>query len=178
MRQMNLPEADDSAVTQYSEGTIQAQHRQIPHGELDIIMRVFARYDIQACTFSKDQAERLALDMPKTVPDNLTIGQVRNHLDTLLICVYQLVKSDLKMYRYWNKAEVPRQWQERREEAVSTFTEWLKALEKFLEDSPTPVNTDEKERTIGAPTANQSCFDHAQHVHRLQARDVLRQLLS
>ena len=151
MRQMNLPEADDTAVTQYSNGTYQAQHRQIPQGELDILMRVFARYDIQACTFSKDDAERLATEMPQTVPapTSLTLEQVRSHLDNLLICVYQLVKSDLRMYRYWNQADVPVQWRDRRQEAISTFSDWLTALEAFLETTSAPLNAEERRGLLG-----------------------------
>jgi Fungal specific transcription factor domain len=149
MRQMNLPEADDTAVTSYSNGTYQNRHRQIPQGELDIIMRVFARYDIQACTFSKDHAERVSLEMPQTVPTSLTLEQVRNHLDNLLICVYQLIKSDLRMYRYWNEANVPSQWRARRQEAVSTFSDWLGALEAFLQQSSTPLNAAERRGLLG-----------------------------
>ena len=149
MRQMNLPEADDAAVAQYSNGTYQAQHRSIPQGELDIIMRVFARYDIQACTFSKENAERLDMDMPRTIPTSLTLEQVRNHLDNLLICVYQLIKSDLRMYRYWNQSDVPRQWRDRREEAVSTFSDWLNAIEVFLEETSAPVNAEERRSLLG-----------------------------
>ena len=149
MRQMNLPEADDTAVAQYSDGTYQAQHRSIPQGELGIIMRVFARYDIQACTFSKDSAERLDIDMPQMIPTTLTLEQVRNHLDNLLICVYQLIKSDLRMYRYWNQSDVPRQWRDRREEAVSTFSDWLNAIEVFLEKTSAPVDADERRSLLG-----------------------------
>lgn len=149
MRQMNLPEADDTAVASYSNGTYQAQHRSIPQGELDIIMRVFARYDIQACTFSKESAERLDTDMPQTMPTSLTLEQVWNHLDNLLICVYQLIKSDLRMYRYWDQSDVPRQWRDRRQEAVLTFSDWLNAIEIFLEKTSAPVNADEKRGLLG-----------------------------
>ena len=149
MRQMNLPEADDAAVAQYSNATYQTSHRQIPKGELDVLMKVFARYDIQACTFSKDNAERVALEMPQAVPTSLTLEQVRNHLDNLLICVYQLIKSDLRMYRYWNQEEVPVYWRDRREQAISTFSEWLGALEAYLEKASAPLNADERRGMLG-----------------------------
>ena len=149
MRQMSRPEADDTALTQYSDGTYQAQHRSIPQGELDVIMRVFARYDIQACTFSKESAERLDVDMPQTIPTSLTLEQVRNHLDNLLICVYQLIKSDLRMYRYWNESDVPRQWRDRRQEAVLSFSDWLNAIEVFLEKTSAPVNANERRGLLG-----------------------------
>ncbi len=149
MRQMNLPAADDTAVTPYSNGTYQAQHRQIPQGELDIIMRVFARYDIQACTFSKDSAERLDMEMPHTIPTSLTLEQVRNQLDNLLICVYQLIKSDLRMYRYWNQSDVPRQWLDRRQQAETTFSDWLNAIEVLLEKTSAPVNAVERRGLLG-----------------------------
>jgi hypothetical protein len=144
IRQMNLPEADDAALTPYSasqQSGTQAVFREIPQTELDELLRVFARYDIQACTFSKDSAERLLAPVnpvPRVLPTNLTLTQVRNHLDNLLVAVYQLVKSDLRMYRYWQAELVPLEWRTRRDEATVTFDGWMMALEDFFQSqSPT-----------------------------------------
>jgi hypothetical protein len=149
MREMNLPEADDTAVSKNSNGTHSTQYRSIPQGELDVLLRVFARYDIQACTFSKPTAERLATELPQEVPTSLTLTQVRHHLDNLLVCAYQLIKSDLSMYRYWDEADVPVQWRERRQDAISTFSEWLAALEAFIDQSTAPLTADERRGLLG-----------------------------
>jgi hypothetical protein len=134
IRQMNLPSADDTSVTPYSPGR-QAQFRAMPQDEVDELLRVFARYDIQACTFSKDHAERLSAHvnhMPRIQPTDLTLSQVRIHLDNLLVSVYQLVKSDARMYRYWRIDAVPVEWQNRRQEALDIFDAWMVALENFF----------------------------------------------
>jgi len=83
------------------------------------------------------------------LPTDLTLEQVRNHLDNLLICVYQLIKSDLRMYRYWNQADVPVKWRERRQVAVQTFSEWLNALEDFLETATAALSADERRALLG-----------------------------
>lgn len=146
MRQMSMPtdprSPDDASIANPSlcsndPGALTVRFREIPEDELDDMLRVFARYDIQACTFSKDVAERLDItsaSRPPSVPVDLTIPQIRTHLDNLLICVYQLIKSDLRMYRYWDIAAVPPQWQQRRTEAIATFSDWLAALEVFFAD--------------------------------------------
>jgi hypothetical protein len=145
MRQMSLPpstttnpptDPSSTAITTYpnQQSSLQVRFREIPEDELDDMMRVFARYDIQACTFSKDRAEPLGTDTTtaRTLPTDLTLAQVRTHLDNLLICVYQLIKSDLRMYRYWDVSDVPQQWQQRRTDAIATFEAWLSGLESFL----------------------------------------------
>lgn len=141
MRQMNLPPSttDETAIATYpsQQPTLQVRFREIPEDELDDMMRVFARYDIQACTFSKDRAEPLSADTvtPRNVPTDLSLAQVRTHLDNLLVCVYQLIKSDLRMYRYWHISDVPIQWQRRRTDAISTFEAWLSGLEAYFATS-------------------------------------------
>lgn len=135
--QMSLPTGDETSLTPYSSNQrSKATFREIPQDELDEILRVFARYDIQACTFSKDHAEPLSTHVghvPRVLPTNLTLSQVRNHLDNLLVSVYQLVKSDLRMYRYWKADSVPIDWQIRRQEAIGTFDSWMEALEDFFQ---------------------------------------------
>ncbi|KIW37776.1 hypothetical protein, variant [Exophiala oligosperma] len=143
-RQMNLPKSDDaSLVTSDSQATF----REIPENEVDELLRVFARYDIQACTFSKDRAERLSthITLPRVLPTDMTLSQVRYHLDNLLVSVYQLVKSDLRMYRYWDADSVPTEWRTQTQEAVKTFDTWMTALEDFFtSNSPRLTNSEIK----------------------------------
>jgi len=139
IRQMKLQE--DANISPPTAST--AMIRQIPQSDLDELLRVFARYDIQACTFSKPQAERLETELPLVPPTNLTLDQVRRHLDNLLIAVYQMVGSDLGMYRYRDTSEVPVEWLRRRDEGVQTFETWLDALGSFLdaaESTLTPMD--------------------------------------
>ncbi|KIX93013.1 uncharacterized protein Z520_11286 [Fonsecaea multimorphosa CBS 102226] len=137
-RQMNLPQGDDFSLTPYSPEQASGSRptfREIPQDEVDELLRVFARYDIQACTFSKEKAEPLLTNLgkvPRILPTNLTLSQVRNHLDNLLVSVYQLVKSDARMYRYWKRDVVPVEWQARRQEAIDVFDAWMAALENFF----------------------------------------------
>jgi hypothetical protein len=134
IRQMNLPQSTDNSLTPYSPGS-KVRFREMPQDEVDELLRVFARYDIQACTFSKDIAEPLSTDVsqvPRILPTNLTLSQVRYHLDNLLVSVYQLVKSDARMYRYWKRDAVPLDWQTRRQEALEIFDAWMAALENFF----------------------------------------------
>jgi hypothetical protein len=134
IRQMNLPQGDEDSLAPYSPNK-RAKFREMPQDEVDELLRVFARYDIQACTFSKDRAEPLSAhiaQVPRILPTNLTLSQVRIHLDNLLVSVYQLVKSDARMYRYWKSDAVPMEWQNRRQEAIDIFDAWMVALENFF----------------------------------------------
>lgn len=138
IRQMNLPEGDEHSLTPYSsqqQSSSRAPFREIPRDELDEILRVFARYDIQACTFSKDRAEPLSTHVgpPRVLPTDLTLSQVRHHLDNLLVSVYQLVKSDLRMYRYWKADLVPVEWRTEAREAIDIFDAWMAALDNFFQ---------------------------------------------
>ena len=105
-----------------------------PQDDLDRMLRVFARYDVQACTFSKPKTEPLGVKLP-AVPNlvrDVGLTEVRRYLDNLLIAVYQLVKSDLSMFRYWKDSEVSPAWLEKRDEAVKTFQGWLDVLEDAI----------------------------------------------
>lgn len=104
----------------------------IPQDELNQLLRVFARYDIQACTFIKPNTERVKISLDLVPPTSFTLSEVRTHLDNLLISVYQLAKSDLAMYRYWPAESVPFEWRIRRDEGVQTFETWLAALEDYF----------------------------------------------
>lgn len=155
IRQMNLPEDNETALTTYSpnQGSgSQATFREVPKDELDDLLRVFARYDIQACTFSKDKAERLVTNVnrvPRVLPTDLTLAQVRIHLDNLLVAVYQLVKSDLSMYRYWQTELVPPEWRTQRQEALQTFDTWTAALENFFETQAPRMRHSEIKSLLG-----------------------------
>jgi hypothetical protein len=121
----------------------------IPQGELDELLRVFARYDIQACTFSKAHTERLDFNLPRVLPTSLTLPEVRMHLDNLLISVYQLVKSNLGMYRYWRRETVPVNWLNQKEEATKTFEAWLSALEDFFRHSNVTLRPGDAKSLLG-----------------------------
>lgn len=121
----------------------------IPQSELDELLRVFARYDIQACTFSKVYTERLDFNLPRILPTSLTLPEVRMHLDNLLISVYQLVKSDHGMYRYWERETVPVKWLNQKEEATTTFEAWLNALENFFHQSNVTLRPEEVKSLLG-----------------------------
>lgn len=103
-----------------------------PRDDLDKMLRVFARYDVQACTFSKPKAEALAIDLATLPAHDIGLMEVRRYLDNLLIAVYQLVKSDLSLFRYWQTDDVSLAWLEKRDEALSTFKEWLEVLEQSI----------------------------------------------
>jgi len=151
IRQMNLPPSDDNSLTPYSPGT-RAKFREMPQDEVDELLRVFARYDIQACTFSKDRAEPLSApfgQLPRILPTNLTLGQVRIHLDNLLVSVYQLVKSDARMYRYWKRDAVPLEWQSRRQEAIDIFDAWMVALDNFFTTQAPRLSTADIKSLLG-----------------------------
>lgn len=69
----------------------------------------------------------------------MTLTQVKMHLDNLLISVYQFIKSDLAMYRYWPASTVPSDWLLRRDEAITNFESWLTAIESFFQNlDPNP----------------------------------------
>lgn len=103
-----------------------------PQDDLDRMLRVFARYDIQACTYYKPRAETLNIHLSKLPPNDVGMTEVRRYLDNLLIAVYQLVKSDLSMFRYWDRADISLAWLEKRDEALETFQGWLDVLEQSI----------------------------------------------
>lgn len=131
MKQMNERDRqaiDDGSVP--SNGSTVLRNR--PQDDLDRMLRVFARYDIQACTYYKQRAEVLTVDLSEVPPNEVGLTEVRRYLDNLLIAVYQLVKSDLSMFRYWKRAEVPADWLQKRDQALETFQGWLDVLDKSI----------------------------------------------
>ena len=144
-RQINLTKAAAMAPQSSSPPAL----KPIPQGELDELLRVFARYDIQACTFSKPHTEHLDFNLPRVLPTSLTLPEVRMHLDNLLISVYQLVKSNLGMYRYWKREAVPVAWVMQREEATMSFEAWLNALENFFRESKVVLRPADTKSLLG-----------------------------
>lgn len=131
MKQMNERDRqgiDNGSVP--SNGSTVLRNR--PQDDLDRMLRVFARYDIQACTYYKQRAEVLTVDLSQVPPNEVGLTEVRRYLDNLLIAVYQLVKSDLSMFRYWKRAEVPVDWLDKRDQAIETFQGWLDVLDKSI----------------------------------------------
>lgn len=145
-RQMNLAKA---AAMSPPQGSSPPPLNHIPQGELDELLRVFARYDIQACTFSKPHAEALDFNLPRVLPTSLTFPEVRVHLDNLLISVYQLVKSNNSMYRYWRRDTVPENWLMQKEEATMIFETWLNALEDFFRQTKVTLRPTEVKGLLG-----------------------------
>ena len=129
MKQMNERRHADGPLSTDAEATV---IRSAPQDDLDICLRVFARYDIQACTFSKPKAEALNVNLPAIPPNEVGLTEVRRYLDNLLIAIYQLVRSDLSMFRYWTADEVSPAWLEKRDDALNTFQSWLAVLEKSI----------------------------------------------
>ena len=74
---------------------------------------------------------------------------MRIHLDNLLISVYQLVKSNLGMYRYWKTDAVPLEWILRKQEATVTFEAWLAALENFFQNTNLRLRPTEVKNLLG-----------------------------
>lgn len=131
MKQMNdrdRPSIEDGSMP--SDGSTILRSR--PQDDLDRMLRVFARYDVQACTYYKQRAEVITVDLSAVPPNEVGLTEVRQYLDNLLIAVYQAVKSDLSMFRYWSRAEVPHTWIEKRDQALETFQGWLDVLEKSI----------------------------------------------
>lgn len=129
MKQINEREHLEASISIQEDATLV---RAKPQDDLDRMLRVFARYDIQACTFSKSKAEALDIKLPAVPSNEIGLTEIRRYLDNLLIAVYQLVKSDLSMFRYWKADEVSPAWLEKRNEALNTFQGWLDVLEKHI----------------------------------------------
>jgi Fungal specific transcription factor domain len=148
VRQINMNEGQAiTSETSAEHGTPIVQ--EMPQTELDDILRVFARYDIQACTFVKARAEPVNVNVPVVPPESFTLGEVKRHLDNLLISVYQLVKSDLGMYRYWPVHAVPQEWVYQRDEAVQTFENWMAALEQYFRTTTVQLSPSELKSLLG-----------------------------
>ena len=148
VRQINMNEGQaTTSETLADHGTPIVQ--EMPQTELDDILRVFARYDIQACTFVKPRAEPVNVNVPVVPPESFTLAEVKRHLDNLLISVYQLVKSDLGMYRYWPAEAVPQEYFYQRDEAVQTFENWMTALEQYFQTTTVPLSPKDIKSLLG-----------------------------
>ena len=158
MRQMNVAQKEAEASppktslsTKFNRSSKGPVLQSIPSEDLDIMLRVFARYDIQACTFSPKRAERINTThaLNSQPPTSFTLTEVRNHLDNLLISVYQLAKSDLAMYRYWPTASVPWEWRLRRDEGIDTFEAWQSAIENFFSTAESRLSPSDFRSLLG-----------------------------
>ena len=128
---------------------IQPFFRTVPQDDVDVMLRVFSRYDIQACTFAKPKAERLTVTLPDTPPTSLTLPEIKNYLDSLLVAVYQHTRSDLVMHRYFPLHTVPPILIHRRDQALITFEQWLSAIEKFFSENVLALTTLEAKALLG-----------------------------
>jgi Fungal specific transcription factor domain/Fungal Zn(2)-Cys(6) binuclear cluster domain len=133
IRQIKTSREDEAASLQFSSAI--TEFRPAPQDEMDILLRVFARYDVQASTFARLRPQSLAVDLPLEPPPFSNLTQVKMHLDNLLISVYQFIKSDLSMYRYWKSENVPSDWLLRRDDAIVTFETWLTRIESYFQQN-------------------------------------------
>ncbi len=147
-RQIKSSREDEASSFQSSSSAV-TEFRQIPEDELDVLQRVFVRYDVQGCTFGKPRVEGLAINLPPQPPTSMTLPQVILHLDNLLISVYQFIKSDLSIYRYWPASTIPTDWLFRRDSAIATFGKWLTAIETFFQNSLTPLRPPKLKSLLG-----------------------------
>ena len=148
-RQINYTERENISPTSPVSPTGHPEFRPIPQSELDELLRVFARYDIQACTFSKPRAEGLAVELPPIPPTFMNLAEVKRHLDNLLVSVYQFVKSGLGMYRYWKADEVPEFWITSKNQGVETFEGWLTAIENYFNNTQIRFRPNEVKSLLG-----------------------------
>ena len=144
LRQMSARN-DPPASASSSQATFQI----LPQNDLDILLRVFARYDIHACTFSKGRAEAMDIKLPEVPSRFLGLGEVKMHLDNLLISVYQVLKSDISMARYWSMEHVPVDWQVRRDQGVATFEAWQNAIDNFFNTTNLSIGPEELKALLG-----------------------------
>lgn len=141
LRQMSANSSDASSGS--------ATFNTLPQNELDTILRVFARYDIHACTFSKGRAEPIDIKLPDVPSRFLNLNEVKMHLDNLLISVYQVLKSDICMARYWSLEHVPPDWIARRDQGIATFEAWQEAIDKFFDSADIPLSPSEIRAILG-----------------------------
>lgn len=130
IRQIDNTRQEDATAGQFASAV--TEFRSIPQDELDVLHRVLVRYDVQACTFAKPRAQALAIKLAPQPPAFHTLDDVKFHLDNLLISVYQLIKSDLSLYRYWRTELIPTARILQRDNAITTFEAWLAAIEDFF----------------------------------------------
>lgn len=141
LRQMSANSTDPS--------TGRATFNTLPQNELDTLLRVFARYDVHACTFSKGRAEAIDIKLPEVPSRFLNMNEVKIHLDNLLISVYQILKSDISMARYWSIEHVPDDWIRRRDQGIVTFEAWQEAIENFFDNNNVQLEPSEIRTLLG-----------------------------
>lgn len=149
IRQIENSRKNEGAAASSQSSSAVTQLQPAPQDDLHVLLRVFARYDIQACTFAKPQAETVAVTLSPHPPPFRTITEVRIHLDNLLISVYQLIKSDRSMYRYWQSENVPTDWLLHRDNAITIFETWLSAIEEFFRASTVALRPHDLKTLLG-----------------------------
>lgn len=112
----------------------------MPQDEMDLMLRVFARYDIQAYDFKEPRLEPLEVEISPSPPEKLNLEEVRYQLDNLLIAAYQLIGSEDNVYRYNSAASGFEEWQVRAEQALHLLRGWHHALEAFFNNTHSGPN--------------------------------------
>ena len=152
LRQMNQAQQEVGPVSQEEQvvsSSATPSLQLLPQDEYNTLLRVFARYDVQACTFAKPTTDRIQTLLDPVPPKSFALSEVKFHLDNLLISAYQLVKSDLAMYRYWPIDSVPSEWHLRRDQGIQTFEAWLAALESFVKTIEARLSPTDLKAIIG-----------------------------
>ena len=106
-----------------------------PKSEIDEIMRAFGQLDLQMVAGGKDKIEPLEENLPhasETVLANMSPSELQRQLERLLIALYQAIKSDGQVYRYWDRQKVPSVWQTRMQSASEVLDVWMTNLNGIL----------------------------------------------
>ena len=148
-RQIRTLREDEASSSLSPSSSSIVEFRPIPQDELDVLLRVFANYDVQACTYAKPRVEALAIHLPPQPPPSMTLDQAKTHLNNLLICVYQFVHLDLSMYRYWRTSALPIDDIRRRDEAITTFENWITAFESFFQNTKLAISPQQMKCLLG-----------------------------
>jgi hypothetical protein len=138
IRQIRLPKTESSSShTEEFHSADPPMFGETPQNELDELLRVLARYDIQSKTITfSPNVEHLRAEVaspPPIPPASSTPSQIRLHTENLLIAIYQLTKSDMRIYRYWKRESVPQEWKMQHGEAINTFNTWVTFLKSFFQ---------------------------------------------
>lgn len=106
-----------------------------------------SKYSSRACSYPTPETSTTDLCHTETRRADIGLVGLRRHLDDLLVAVYQLVSSDLNMFRYWDVDSVPYSWRYRRDQALEEFQQWLDLLEKSM---PSDIVTFRSHGVVGS----------------------------
>lgn len=107
----------------------------LAESEVETLLRIFARYDVQATSFTKPRVHNIYLPLARVPCTFQSLSECKIHLDNLLISMYQFLKSHKNIWRYWRGSDVPLEVLARKEDSLVAFTAWLDALDRFLGQS-------------------------------------------